>query len=503
MRPIEAVLPLTVSIVGFFILFLIIRLFCRDWTRAGMLTSLASVLFFSYGHVLGFLKDSHGFGARLASNYLLVPLWAAILLAVGYFILRYGKTAYKLNQLLNFVSGFLVLTTCIQLFSSYNSQINIKLNHNLTALQDKNAFDPSRVTDRKNLPDVYLIVLDMYDRQDALLQRMNYDNGPFLQELKDIGFVIPDCTQANYGETIYAMSAYLNMNYIDAFYKMNQKDVTEDYPPLTDFIRHSLVRKNFESLGYKTISFETDHNFVEIPDADIFLTRTSGQTVIEKIFDETEFHQILMDTTFLRIFPSLEDNLPLLKNNKNLIDNLLAKINTIADGSGASAHNEKYDQIMTALYNLQAVPEISGHKFVYLHLSSPHPPWVFGPDGSFRIEEGVIPGYTDAVTYLNKRLPDILRKIISQSSVPPVIILQGDHGYGDANLPYRLRNLNAYYLPGDGKKLVYPSITPVNSFRLIFNAYFGGKYAMLEDKSYFLQSGNHNNLILDPPSCIH
>ena len=95
-----------------------------------------------------------------------------------------------------------------------------------------------------------------------------------------------------------------------------------------------------------------------------------------------------------------------------------------------------------------------------------------------------------------KRIDQIQKK-------PPVIILQGDHGYGDANLPYRLRNLNAYYLPGDGKKLVYPSITPVNSFRLIFNAYFGGKYAMLEDKSYFLQSGNHNNLILDPPSCIH
>ena len=74
------------------------------------------------------------------------------------------------------------------------------------------------------------------------------------------------------------------------------------------------------------------------------------------------------------------------------------------------------------------------------------------------------------------------------------MILQSDHGpssitgWDDPSrelLNERMNILNAYYLPGDGQKVLYPSITPVNSFRLIFNQYFGAKFQRHEDKSYF------------------
>ena len=44
--------------------------------------------------------------------------------------------------------------------------------------------------------------------------------------------------------------------------------------------------------------------------------------------------------------------------------------------------------------------------------------------------------------------------------------------------------LNAYYLPGPGREQLYPSISPVNSFRLLFNAYFGTKLPMLPDRIF-------------------
>jgi hypothetical protein len=47
-----------------------------------------------------------------------------------------------------------------------------------------------------------------------------------------------------------------------------------------------------------------------------------------------------------------------------------------------------------------------------------------------------------------------------------------------------MRILNAYYLPLKDCDLVYDSITPVNTFRVIFNCYFGTNYKLLEDKSY-------------------
>ena len=35
---------------------------------------------------------------------------------------------------------------------------------------------------------------------------------------------------------------------------------------------------------------------------------------------------------------------------------------------------------------------------------------------------------------------------------------------------------------------LYPSITPVNSFRLVFNHYFGTNFDMLADESYITSS---------------
>ena len=44
--------------------------------------------------------------------------------------------------------------------------------------------------------------------------------------------------------------------------------------------------------------------------------------------------------------------------------------------------------------------------------------------------------------------------------------------------------LNAYYLPGIGQGDLYPTISPVNSFRVVFNQYFGGKFPLLPDLSF-------------------
>ncbi|MFC1760292.1 hypothetical protein ACFLZD_02085 [Candidatus Neomarinimicrobiota bacterium] len=44
---------------------------------------------------------------------------------------------------------------------------------------------------------------------------------------------------------------------------------------------------------------------------------------------------------------------------------------------------------------------------------------------------------------------------------------------------------NAYYLPAGGRELLYDSITPVNSFRLVFDFYFNTNCGLLNDSSFF------------------
>ena len=53
----------------------------------------------------------------------------------------------------------------------------------------------------------------------------------------------------------------------------------------------------------------------------------------------------------------------------------------------------------------------------------------------------------------------------------------------------RLHILNAYYLPGSNPPHVPDTITPVNTFRLILNHYFGGVYAILADELYIPTAG--------------
>jgi len=43
--------------------------------------------------------------------------------------------------------------------------------------------------------------------------------------------------------------------------------------------------------------------------------------------------------------------------------------------------------------------------------------------------------------------------------------------------------LNAYYLPGAGTRALYPTISPVNSFRVVFNAYFDTNLPLLPDRT--------------------
>ena len=58
--------------------------------------------------------------------------------------------------------------------------------------------------------------------------------------------------------------------------------------------------------------------------------------------------------------------------------------------------------------------------------------------------------------------------------------------------------LNAYYLPGNGGNSLYPAISPVNTFRVVFNAYFGGRFPLLPDTSYYSSYNDPYHFMLIP-----
>jgi hypothetical protein len=84
----------------------------------------------------------------------------------------------------------------------------------------------------------------------------------------------------------------------------------------------------------------------------------------------------------------------------------------------------------------------------------------------------------------------------------PIVVIQSDEGPGPVGwnpntrekydwtqapqevLKEKFGILNAYYFPGIEDHGLYPSISPVNSFRLIFNHYFDARMPLLPDRSF-------------------
>ncbi len=169
-----------------------------------------------------------------------------------------------------------------------------------------------------------------------------------------------------------------------------------------------------------------------------------------------------------------------------------------------SPRQAHYDYVLYTLDTLEAAPLIPSPKFVFAHLISPHGPYVFNADGEFIPgENDNEQGYIEQVKYLNSRLIPLLENIIEKSETPPIIILQADHGGHGTQFDqdHRMNILNAYYLPGDGAQQLYESISPVNSFRLVFDTYFGSEYGLLHDTSYYSSIENFFDFVIVPNFC--
>jgi hypothetical protein len=483
---VEIVIPLATTLVVTLVVFLLLRLILCNWSQAALLTSLLVLLFFTYGHIFNLLLQYAFFDVREGRPRNLVVVWLLILLVGCYLIFRYGKRTEGLNQYLNYVCLALVIMTGIQIGFDQIHAENIKQNLR-EAANSSIGSDPVTLVSNGNSPDVYLIILDGYLRDDILQRSFNFDNSDFLKQLTDLGFVIPSCTQSNYTWTRLSVSSELNMNYLDtAGINLDPSIFSPDFTPLTEITMHSMVRANFLKMGYKMVAFDTAIKYINISDADIFI---HGKTNFwQELLDASEFNDMLTQTSILRLNGYLEIKYPALTERIGQVLDAVSSATVNKLVQTRSVRRLTYDAIMNELDKVTSVPDIPGKKFTYMHVLAPHKTvdglYILGPDGGLRPTRVQDVGYSNGVTYLNKRIIPILKTLITKSARPPIIILQGDHGwkYSPTTRPFIL---NAYYLPDGGDKIIYPSITPVNTFRSIFNYYFRGNYPQLKNTTYY------------------
>jgi hypothetical protein len=319
-------------------------------------------------------------------------------------------------------------------------------------------------------PDIFYIILDGYAGNEMLSEVFTYDNQQFLNSLEEMGFYVAKGSKSNYARTHQSLGSTLNLEYFTNENWMAEL-LRNDSSVFYDLINNNLVKNQLAYFDYQTYTVPNSLRTIYWEDSQFVGNIPIG----------TPFLWIYLRTTILTLF---WDSLP---------------------------YKVYQTQSLNSLNHLEDSIEIEGPKFVFFHILMPHPPFVFDKDGNSNYSsdnftlldsnELKLPTdvyqekYVEQLQFMNSKIDQIITSILANSEKQPIIIIQGDHGpgsYFDVHdyennkcLFERFSILNAYYFPDQNYAVLYPEITPINTFRLIFDQYFGLSYDLLDDRSFF------------------
>ncbi len=440
------------------------RVLVRSWERAAVLATGGLFLFYSYGHVYNAL---HSLDRGLGRHRYLVPVFGLLALGLYLWVRRRPSLGPTATPLLNVGLALALAVPLIRMlfFRGFALEQAVQTEGlQGTRLNFSGEWPP---------PDIYYLLLDAYTRADTLIETYDFDNHEFIETLQGLGFYVAECGQSNYSQTELSLSATLNATYLDELIDPSQQG-GQDRAQLWPWLRHNQVRTLLEQFGYSTVAVETGYYWSEWEDADDYRAPQRGWLAGMSAFEAT----LARSTAAWAAI----DALPVLP--AFLVRDL---------DRSTEAHRER---VSFVLDTLEQLPREPGPKFVFIHLVSPHRPFVFDAAGNpvdddytWQLSslgvESYKQGYREQIAYLNGRIENIVRTMISESAVPPVIVTQGDHGPEEGSSQDRMHILNAMYLAGHGSDGLYPTITSVNTFRVIFNTLFEAGLPLLPDASYF------------------
>lgn len=449
------------------VIYALLKLLLHDGARAGIATTLFVLLFATFGHVEGVLGT--GFGTIEDSGLLL----AWLLLAVVAVVLARGiRAPERGTRPLNLIAAFLVGINVVYVVPAlaHSGPVATARWDVDPATLDVNASGPPR--------DVYYLIFDRYAGAETLKDLYGYDNSAFLSGLRSRGFTVIDDALANYPQTTHSLVSSLNMTYLDDLASTVGTD-SSDWTPLFDSFSDPAVARAFHAMGYR---YEHVGSWWSITSADVTADRNF-------LFGGVpEFGQVFLGTT---IVPALAYRLGI---------------------SALDFERQAYDRIGFQVHSLRTIAQERTPTFTFAHFLLPHPPYVFRADGSYtsgRDDRPVEEAYLDQLTASNEIIDGIVDMLLHGPGPAPIIVLQSDEGphppaldgqiilrqpwseSDDTELGRKLRILNAYYLPGLKNDGLYRTITPVNTFRLILNDYFGTDLALLPDRTYIYTDYGH------------
>lgn len=420
-----------------------------------------------------------------------LSLALVILMAVGCGLFGYGvawlvahsKTLknLQLQKVLMFVVLFLFVSQFFKV-ASYWMHIRHELafQYNFTAP----AQDRSKITGK---PDIYYLVFDRYASNETLQNIYDYDNTYLTNFLAEQGFTTNADAIANYPFTMSSISSTLSMDYHTNLGDRFGDDGTQTAFPYRTILNDAPVAQLLKQNGYTYNQVSSWWDFTRIGiHADANPTESFRLNVLNKHFFMSDLQRDFINGSILS---------PWLKKGLSVGNTVLVKYDL------DNNPRQNFENQMTELTRLAKANKTQGPQFSFAHVLVPHDPYVFTADGSEptydgnRTDDGIdeTEKYTNQLTYLNKRIIELVTTIRTQNPDAAIVIqadegpypkefrfsLSADHYYNpkDLKLPQmkqKMGILGSYYLPGVDEDIVNENIqSSVDPFRFILSHYLG------------------------------
>ncbi|HEU4572877.1 MAG TPA: hypothetical protein VFR93_09325 [Candidatus Limnocylindrales bacterium] len=472
--PGDLVAPLALVLGGTLVLYGLLRLVLGSATRAALAASLLVVAGLEYGRIATTLAGTPLSGGRL----LVVLALATVLLLV--LVVRTRRDLAGINRILDVLS-IVLLAVASSGVLAWEVPRAIGSTPAVTAGGPAPSVavggDPATRTKR----DIVYIVVEDIGSPRTLVRDYGLTDPHAFDWLDELGFRVADRSATNYGKTIHMLASTFNMTYLDELAAKVGTD-SSDYHPLFDLVDDNAVARFLKGQGYRYIHIGSWWDPTE---------QSSLADVNYGVSTSSDFLSAFLDTT---VVPEVVDRLP----------RLGIRLPAGVDPKGASA---QYDGAIEGFRRLLEVRDAPGPKFVFAHILIPHEPFVFNEDGS-RVTAAQTRSRTPAeqflqqALYTNRRLEEIARAYVDRPEAErPILIIQTDEGPNpprfvadedtfdwrgatDEELQIKFGVLNAFFLPDlfDGDAAIEPTMTTVNTFRFVFDRYFGADLPLLPDR---------------------
>ena len=431
------------------VVFWMITKLVHNKIKAGMILSILLIPFLWYGDIQFALLQ---YKPDLSRYRYLLSTTAAVLILVITLLLRTRKHLEYLNQYINVVAIAFVVIEIGNILLHQNVPSNYPyLANSVVPVPAKRPVRP---------PDIYYIILDSYTSSASLKRYWNFDNSEFTNYLKRKEFYIARASKSNYNFTPYSLASSLNMSYLN-IPQVTDGRLAVRVLPMRSLIRENRVAKILQANGYEIVNLSL---FDVLQEKKLYHWRPLP-----------DFNGLLQKHLFHKSFPG------------RIVEDLALNVDP-----GMNL------RVISAVKNA-AASQAPGPRFIYMHLMLPHLPYLLNRSGRmipFQKRFGRttfaenMAGYLEQLQFTNTLMKDVIDSIFLSSVEPPVIVIQGDHGSallkGEDKEKESNTILNAYFLPNCPDAGLHSSISPVNSFQIVFNCYFEGKYKLFEDQAFVL-----------------